>query len=114
MVTSTGTSMRAQSRARSLLLVWKRDLEQKLQINDCLLGCWRGNIKHSNRKETRGQTADLRQTRDQKPSHVVHPDLMATDGSLFGRAIPKAAHDLVKCLGRGIHLTLPSSPRSVS
>ena len=41
MMTLTGTSMEAKGRARGLVLVWRRELEQKLQINDYLPRCRR-------------------------------------------------------------------------
>ena len=44
MATLTGICMEAKGRARGLLLVWRRELEQKLQINDYLPRC--GRVKH--------------------------------------------------------------------
>ena len=41
MATVTSTPQKTQGRARGLLLVWRRELEQKLQINHYLLGCSR-------------------------------------------------------------------------
>ena len=44
MTTTIETPQRIQGRARGLLLVWRRELEQKLQINPYLQGCSRGAI----------------------------------------------------------------------
>ena len=42
MTTTIKTPQMMQGRARGLLLVWRRELEWKLQINQYLLGCSRG------------------------------------------------------------------------
>ena len=42
MATATSTPGKTQGRARGLLLVWRRELEWKLQVNNYLPGCGRG------------------------------------------------------------------------
>ena len=66
MVTMTSTPRNTQDRGRGLLLVWRRELGQKLQVNNYLPGHSRGYIENhdreDDRQETRGLTVDLRPT----------------------------------------------------
>ena len=63
MATLTSTPRKTQGRARGLLLVWKKELEPKLQINNYLPGHGGGDTVNYDGKKTRGPTADLRQPR---------------------------------------------------
>ena len=67
MVTVTSTPRKTQGRARGLLLVWKRELEQKLQNEQLFTRMWKGEtlkimIERMTERRPGDQQTDLRLT----------------------------------------------------
>ena len=106
-----------QGRARGLLLVWRRELERKLQINQYLLGCSRGATleimaEMDRRPEDRQRTVGHPKTLDHYDPDNSHTTSIRTQYWQMGphpEAIPQQLPETwPKCLGRGALLKLES------
>ena len=111
MVTSNNVPRETQGRARGLLLVWRRELECKLRINNYLPGCSGGDIANYGREETWGLTIDYGLTWNGRQFHGVHPDPKETNGPHAEELPQRLPGAWPNCLGRGFHINPPTPPR---
>ena len=108
----------SRGRARGLLLVWRMELEWKLQINNYLPGHGRGDtLGILVEKQPERRPGDKQWTSDKEEVEPCHMESIRTQWQQTGTHLE--GHPLrqpgtwPKCLGGGIHITLSSSPRSV-
>ena len=112
MAASTNAPRRTQGRARGLLLVWRRELECKLRINNYLWGCRRGETLQI---MTEGRPGDWQLTSDQPGIEDSHMESTQTWWWQMGPHVEETPQRLSgtwpKYLGRGVHINPPSLPR---
>ena len=107
MATMTSTPRKTQGRARGLLLVWRRELEWKLQINQYLLEHSRGEtLEIMTERMPDRRPGDQQQTSDQPDSESSHMESIWTLYQQVGPCLEATPQRLSgtwpKCLGRGV------------
>ena len=88
METVTSTPQKTQGMARGLLLAWRRELEQKLQVNHYLPGCSRGEtLKIMTERMPDKRAGDQQWTLYQPDSDSSHMESTQTQYSQVGPSL---------------------------
>ena len=117
MTTTIDTPWWTQGRARDLLLVWRRQLEWKLQINWYLLGCSRwATLEIMMERMIDKRPGDQQRTLDQPDQDSSHSKSICTCYQQVGSHLEVTPQQLPdtwpKCLGRGVPPKIESWPPS--